>query len=238
MSTSTVVSKPTIAVFKFSSCDGCQLSLLDCEDEILGVVGAVQILEFKELTRTVVEGPYDVSFVEGSITTPDDAERIRLIRQASGVLVTIGACATSGGIQALRNYADVGDFTTAVYAHPEYISTLAQSTGIADHVPVDFELRGCPIDRYQLLEVITATLNGRKPVIPGHTVCQQCKARGTVCYGCFGPSDSANTSSLARQLNALGTSRVDVSRLFRTFNAGAPAFREESLRYDSPETGG
>ena len=234
MSTSTVVSKPTIAVFKFSSCDGCQLSLLDCEDEILGVVGAVQILEFKELTRTVVEGPYDVSFVEGSITTPDDAERIRLIRQASGVLVTIGACATSGGIQALRNYADVGDFTTAVYAHPEYISTLAQSTGIADHVPVDFELRGCPIDRYQLLEVITATLNGRKPVIPGHTVCQQCKARGTVCvlvahgtpclgpvtkagcgalcppvdrgcYGCFGPSDSANTSSLARQLNALGT---------------------------------
>ena len=181
--------------------------------------------------------------------------------------MTIGACATSGGIQALRNYADVGEFTAAVYAHPEYISTLAQSTGIADHVPVDFELRGCPIDRYQLLEVITATLSGRKPVIPGHTVCQQCKARRTVCvmvahgtpclgpvtkagcgalcpavdrgcYGCFGPSDSANTSSLARQLIALGTSRADVSRLFRTFNAGAPAFREESLRNDSPETGG
>ncbi len=267
MSTSTVATRPTVAVFKFSSCDGCQLSLLSCEDELLGVVGAVQISEFRELTRSVVEGPYDVSFVEGSITTPDDVERIRAIRQASAVLVTIGACATSGGIQALRNFADVGEFTTAVYAHPEYISTLAQSTGIADHVPVDFELRGCPIDRYQLLEVITATLRGRKPVIPGHTVCQQCKGRGTVCvmvahgtaclgpvtkagcgalcpavdrgcYGCFGPSDSANTSSLARQLNALGTSRVDVSRLFRTFNAGAPAFREESLRNDSPETGG
>ncbi len=144
MSTSTIATRPTIAVFKFSSCDGCQLSLLDCEDELLGVVGAVQISEFKELTRAVVEGPYDVSFVEGSITTPDDVERIKAIRQASSLLVTIGACATSGGIQALRNYADVGDFTTAVYAHPEYIRTLAQSTGIADHVRVDFEAPRMP----------------------------------------------------------------------------------------------
>jgi len=267
MSQSTVVSKPTIAVWKFASCDGCQLSLLDCEDELLAVVGAVQISQFTELSRAVEEGPYDVSIVEGSITTAGDAERIRAIRQASSLLVTIGACATAGGIQALRNYADVGEYTSTVYAHPEYISTLAQSTAISDHVQVDFELRGCPIDRYQLLEVLTACLTGRRPVIPGHSVCQECKGRGTVCvlvahgtpclgpvtragcgalcpavnrgcYGCFGPADTANTSSLARQLTSLGTSRVDVSRLFRTFNAGAPAFREESLTYDSPETGG
>jgi coenzyme F420-reducing hydrogenase gamma subunit len=266
MSLPTVVSRPTLAVWKFASCDGCQLSLLDCEDELLAVVGAVQIAHFTELSRAVQEGPFDVSLVEGSITTADDIERIRAIRQASSLLVTIGACATSGGIQALRNYADVGEYTATVYAHPEYISTLAKSTPISEHVPVDFELRGCPIDRHQLLEVITACLTGRRPVIPGHSVCQECKGRGTVCvlvahgtpclgpvspggggalcpavdrgcYGCFGPADTANTSSLARQLITVGTSRADVSRLFRTFNAGSPAFREESLTYDSPETG-
>ena len=194
-----------------------------------------------------------------------DAERIRAIRQASSRLVTIGACATSGGIQALRNYADVGEYAAAVYAHPEYISTLERSTAISDHVPVDYELHGCPVNRRQLLEVITSYLAGRRPVIPGHSVCQECKGRGTVCvlvargipclgpvtragcgalcpavdrgcYGCFGPADTANTSSLARQLSAVGTARVDVSRLFRTFNAGSPAFRDESLANDAPAT--
>jgi coenzyme F420-reducing hydrogenase gamma subunit len=257
---------PTLAVWKFASCDGCQLSLLDCEEELLAIVGAVRIAHFTEMSRAQAEGPYDVSLVEGSITTAEDAERIRTIRQASSRLITIGACATSGGIQALRNYADVSEYTAAVYAHPEYISTLERSTAISDHVPVDYELHGCPIDRRQLLEVITSCLAGRRPVIPGHSVCHECKSRGTVCvlvahgtaclgpvtragcgalcpavdrgcYGCFGPADTANTSSLARQLISMGTTRVDVSRLFRTFNAGAPAFREESLSHDAPEIG-
>jgi coenzyme F420-reducing hydrogenase gamma subunit len=258
MSGHEAAARPTLAVWKFASCDGCQLSLLDCEDELLTLVGAVRIAHFTEFSRSQAEGPYDLSLVEGSITTSDDAERIRAIRQASTRLVTIGACATSGGIQALRNYADVAEYTAAVYAHPEYIHTLAESTPIADHVAVDFELHGCPINRRQLLEVISAYLAGRRPVIAGNSVCQECKARGNVCvlvahgtaclgpvtragcgalcpavdrgcYGCFGPSETANTASLARQLTRLGTTRVDVSRLFRTFNAGAPEFREESL---------
>jgi len=257
--------RPKLAVWKFASCDGCQLSLLDCEDELLAIAGAVQIASFTEMSSAQVEGPYDLSLVEGSITTAHDATRIQAIRQASARLVTIGACATSGGIQALRNYADVGDYVSAIYANPGYISTLEQSTPISAHVPVDFELHGCPINRLQLLEVITSSLAGRRPVVPGHSVCQECKARATVCvlvargtaclgpvtragcgalcpavdrgcYGCFGPADTANTSSLARQLMATGTSRIDVSRLFRTFNAGAPAFREESLVDDPPET--
>jgi coenzyme F420-reducing hydrogenase gamma subunit len=239
--------------------------LLDCEDELIAIAGAVRISSFTEMSSAVAEGPYDLSLVEGSITTAHDAERIRAVRQASSRLVTIGACATSGGIQALRNYADVGEFAAAVYAHPEYISTLERSTAISDHVPVDYELHGCPVNRRQLLEVITSFLAGRRPVIPGHSVCQECKGRGTVCvlvargtpclgpvtragcgalcpavdrgcYGCFGPAETANTSSLARQLSAVGTTRVDVSRLFRTFNAGAPAFRDESLAYDTPAT--
>ena len=152
--------KPTLAVWKFSSCDGCQLSLLDCEDELLAVTGAVEIAFFLEATSAMAKGPYDLTLVEGSITTPHDAERIHEIRRQSKFLVTIGACATTGGIQALRNFAHVGDFVSAVYANPDYISTLRTSTAVADHVHVDFELQGCPINKYQLLEVVGAFLAG------------------------------------------------------------------------------
>jgi coenzyme F420-reducing hydrogenase gamma subunit len=148
--------KPRLAVWKFASCDGCQLSLLDCEDELLAVAGAVEIANFTEASRAVVEGPYDLSLVEGSITTPHDAERIHAVRRASRFLVTIGACATAGGIQALRNFKDVKEFTSIVYARPDYIETLNKSTPIGDHIPVDFELRGCPVNKRQLLEVLSA----------------------------------------------------------------------------------
>src|SRR5690349_20329349 len=167
--------KPRLAVWKFASCDGCQLSLLDCEDELLAIAGAVEIAHFLEASRAVVKGPYDLSLVEGSITTPHDAERIHQIRRASRRLVTIGACATAGGIQALRNFKDVQEFTAAVYARPEYISTLDRSTPIAAHVLVDFELRGCPINKRQLVEVLGAFLAGRRPSIPPHSVCIECK---------------------------------------------------------------
>lgn len=247
--------RPKLAVWKFASCDGCQLSLLDLEDELLALAGRLELAEFREATSGSVEGPYDLSLVEGSITTPHDAQRIRDVRAASRSLVTIGACATAGGIQALRNFADVDEFVTAVYASPEYISTLATSTPVAAHVPVDFELRGCPIDRRQLLEVVTAFLQGRKPQIPSTSVCTECKRRGLVCvtvahgtpclgpvthagcgalcpayhrgcYGCFGPMETPNTGSLVPLLRRLGRSEVDVRRVFSTFNAAAPAFRE------------
>ena len=252
--------KPKLAVWKFASCDGCQLSILDCEDELLDLAGAVQIANFVEASRAVVQGPYDLSLVEGSITTAHDAERIREVRRVSKMLVTIGACATAGGIQALRNFRNVEDFVAIVYAKPEYIQTLGRSTPISDHVAVDFELRGCPIDKGQLLEVISAFLNGRKPNVPEHGVCIECKLRGTICvmvasgtpclgpvthagcgalcpgyqrgcYGCFGPCDTPRTSPLASQFLALGMKWLEVGRVFRTFNAGAPAFKSESERH-------
>ena len=130
--------KPKLAVWKFASCDGCQLSLLDCEDELLSVAEAVELAYFPEATSTVVKGPYDISLVEGSITTPHDAERINRIRRMSKFLITIGACATAGGIQALRNFADVNQYVRIVYANPEYIETLRNSTPVAMHVYVDF----------------------------------------------------------------------------------------------------
>jgi len=257
-----MTSRPTLAVWKFASCDGCQLGILDCEDELLQLAQAVQIASFTEMTSAVIEGPYDVSLVEGSITTPDDADRILAVRAASGLLVTIGACATAGGIQALRNYANVGEYTSTVYAHPEYISTLAESSPISSYVQVDFELRGCPINRLQLIEVVTALLAGRRPVIPGYSVCEECKTVGNLCvlvahgtpclgpvtragcgalcpavnrgcYGCFGPANTTNTGSLSKRLADLGLSERGVSRIFRTFNSAATEFSKESLEHDA-----
>jgi sulfhydrogenase subunit delta len=192
--------KPTLAVWKFASCDGCQLTLLNCEDDLLAIAGSLTIASFGEASSEVIEGPYDLSLVEGSITTAADAERIRRVRAASRFLVTIGACATSGGIQALRNFG--GDLTPAVYARPEYIDTLRTSTAIAGHVRVDFELRGCPVDRRQLLEVIGAFLQGRKPNIRAHSVCIDCKRAGRTCvlvaHGtpCLGPMTQAGCGAL------------------------------------------
>lgn len=254
--------RPSLAVWKFASCDGCQLSLLNCEDDLLAVAGEVQIAYFLEATRAVVRGPYDLSLVEGSITTAEDAERIRHVRRVSKKLVTIGACATAGGIQALRNVADVDDFLALVYAHPEYISTLDRSSAISEHVPVDFELRGCPINKDQLLEVLAAFLQNRRPSAPAYSVCVECKLRGTVCvavaggtpclgpvtgagcgalcpsygrgcYGCFGPAETPNTAALSGQLGALGMTQPDLVRMFRTFNAGAEVFRRESAAHDA-----
>jgi sulfhydrogenase subunit delta len=245
-----MMNTPTLAVFKLASCDGCQLTVLDCEDELLTLAGRVRIAHFLEASSAVLPGPYDVSLVEGSITTAADAERIQRIRAESRVLVAIGACATAGGIQALRNFGDVAEFASVVYARPDYIETLATSTAVADHVRVDFELRGCPIDRRQLLEVLTAFLAGRKPDLPDTSVCTECKRRGLTCvrvadgtpclgpvthagcgalcpayrrgcFGCFGPMAKPNVAALLPRLREAGMTDDEVDRVFLTFNAAA-----------------
>jgi coenzyme F420-reducing hydrogenase gamma subunit len=224
----------------------------------------VDVANFPEASREVVKGPYDLSLVEGSITTPHDAERIHQIRRGSKFLVSIGACATAGGIQALRNFRDVNEFISVVYANPSYIDALNKSTAIADHVFVDFELRGCPINKYQLLELVNAFLNGRKPNIPTYSVCVECKRRGTPCvmvaqripclgpvtqagcdalcpsydrgcYGCFGPMESPNTHALSTAWKQLGVAPPDLVRAFRTYNAYAEDFRRESESHEKQQ---
>jgi len=253
--------KPKLALWKFSSCDGCQLSLLDCEDELLAIASAVDIAYFLEASRFQSKGPYDISLVEGSISTPEDAERIREVRRRSRTLITIGACATAGGIQALRNFKDVDQFIATVYARPEYIDVLTTSTPIDSHVEVDFELRGCPVNKTQLLEVLNALLNSRKPNVPHYSQCLECKRAGTVCvmvahgtpclgpvtqagcgnlcpscnrgcYGCFGPQETPNTASLSAWLTRLGLAPREIRHAYRSFNANAEAFRKESLRHE------
>lgn len=256
--------KARLAVWKFASCDGCQMSLLDCEDALLALADTVEIANFPEASRAVSAGPYDISLVEGSISTAHDAERIRQVRRDSRYLVTIGACATAGGIQALRNFQQLGEMAAYVYAHPDYLDALDRSTPIADHVFVDFELRGCPVNKEQLLTVLSALLNDRRPSIPSHSVCVECKLRGTVCimvaggqaclgpvtqagcgaicpaynracYGCFGPMETPNATALATYFHELGLPADEVVRRFRGINAYAETFRKASEMYEDDE---
>lgn len=254
--------KPKLAVWKFASCDGCQLSLLDCEDELLNISEHIEIAYFLEASKSKAEGPYDLSLVEGSITTLEDQQRILEVRKISKRLVTIGACATAGGIQALRNFQNVEDYIKIVYAKPEYISTLATSTPISHHVDVDFELRGCPINKYQLLEVIRSFLMDKKPSVPKDSVCMECKQRGNTCvmvaygtpclgpvthsgcgalcpsfnrgcYGCYGPKETPNPQALAKWFEQhLHTPKTQILQILRNFNAYAEPFSEASKDYE------
>lgn len=250
-----------LAVFKFASCDGCQLSLLDCEDEILLLCDHIKIANFAEASSHCQWGTYDISLVEGSITTPEDKQRIQKIRSFSKILVTIGACATAGGIQALRNFADINDYIATVYAKPEYIKTLDRSTAIEDHVHVDYQLRGCPINKHQLLELLNALLHKRKPQISNHSVCVECKLAGNACitvahgtpclgpithagcgalcpsynrgcFGCYGPKENAHPDTLAQHMAEKGLNNQEILFLLRNFNAGAKDFAEVSKQYE------
>ncbi len=247
--------KPRIAVFKFASCDGCQLQFLNAEDELLKLAGEVEFAYFPEARSRMREGPYDITFVEGSITTPDDARRIIRVREQSRYLVTIGACATAGGIQALRNWADIEQYRRVVYPKPEFISTLSTSTPISEHVRVDFEIWGCPVNKEQLLATTRSLLSGAAPTLPTHAVCSECKRRGTVCvvvargepclgpvtrtgcgalcptfnrgcYGCFGPADDQNMEAFTQMLALQGISGDEAVRRLRSINGYVRPWRE------------
>jgi len=249
------VCKPKVAVYKFSSCDGCQLSLLNLEDELLDLAGAVDIAYFLEATRAVQPGPYDIGIVEGSITTPHEKERIAEVRRECKLLIALGTCATAGGIQALRNFTNAATLADAVYAHPEYLHYLDKATAVSEHVQVDLEIWGCPVNKYMVLEAIAALLQNRKPNLPGYSVCLECKRRGAVCvlvsqgipclgpatqagcgalcpangrgcYGCFGPWTGANLDMLAPSLKSLERYPGEAVHLLRNFSGYAPAFRK------------
>jgi coenzyme F420-reducing hydrogenase gamma subunit len=224
---STAARRPRIGVVKFASCDGCQLTILDVEDHLLEIAERFEIVEFAEATSRRSSGPFDVLLVEGSISTPEQAVEIARLRAEAKLLVSIGACATAGGIQALRTAAEHEAFRAAVYPVPAYVDSLATARPVSEFVHVDAELRGCPISPEQLLELLTSLATGRRPQLPDQAVCLECKRRGIPCvvvarglpclgpvtrtgcgaicpafgrgcYGCFGPREGANTAGLAQ----------------------------------------
>jgi sulfhydrogenase subunit delta len=246
--------KPKIAVYKFSSCDGCQLSILNLEDELLELASMVEIAYFLEATRTIKPGPYDVGIVEGSVTTPHEVERIKEVRDECKYLISLGTCATAGGIQALRNFAQADIYARAIYTHPDYLNYLEASTPISAHVQVDLEIWGCPVNKGTIIEVLAALLQNRKPNFPPSPVCLECKRRGFICvavaqgipclgpvvhggcgalcpangrgcYGCFGPSSAGNINSLVTCMIPLDRYPNETANMLRSFSAFAPAFR-------------
>jgi len=251
--------KPKVAVHKFASCDGCQLAFLNLGEELLTLAQLVDIVHFVEMGPVNPDASVDIAFIEGSISTPEDSERIPRIRANSRYLVTVGACATSGGLQALRNFADAKEWLAAIYAKPEYVQSLSTSTPIAQHVKVDLELWGCPVAGRQVLAVVRALLFGVPPWYEKDKVCLECKRRQTVCvlvakgvpcmgpvtrtgcgalcpsfgrdcYACYGPAENPNPESLARRLEGLGLLPEAVARRFLFINGAAPAFAEAGLK--------
>jgi sulfhydrogenase subunit delta len=246
--------KTKVAVYKFSSCDGCQLTILNLEDELLDLASVVDFAYFLEASSSVKPGPYDVGIVEGSITTPHEADRIKDVRAECKFLIALGTCATAGGIQALRNFANVEELAKAVYAHPEYLQTLETSTPISANVPVDLEIWGCPVNKGTVIEVLTALLQNRKPNFPPSPVCLECKRRSIICvavaqgipclgpvvhggcgalcpasgrgcYGCFGPSSAGNFTSLVNIMVPHDRYPEETAHLLHSFSNNAPAFR-------------
>jgi sulfhydrogenase subunit delta len=258
--------RPRVAIHKFSSCDGCQLAFLNLGEALLTAAELVEFVHFAEAGPVAPDEKVDIAFVEGSLSTPHDLERIQQVRANSTYLVTIGACATSGGVQALRNMADAGQWVAAVYAQPQYIESLATVSPIAQHVPVDLELWGCPVTSRQIVAAIRALLFGVLPVEENDKVCLECKRRqqvcvmvskgepcmgpvtrtgcgalcpsfGRDCYGCFGPAENPNTTSLSRRFAGLGLLPEQVAQRFLFINNAAPAFHAAGLkaREDSDE---
>jgi len=250
-----------VAVYKFSSCDGCQLQILNAEDDLLELANQVEISYFMEATRRALPGPYDVALVEGSVSTPHEVEIVKKAREDSKLLVAIGACATAGGIQALRNWADIEVFKEIVYPKPEWVSALDKATPISENVKVDLELMGCPINRDQLLYVMAQLLRGKRPYLPTYSVCLECKARGTSCvvvakkipclgpvtmagcgaicpaysrgcYGCFGPMDDPNPEGLVDYYLSQGVDKGDVIRLLKGFTGYSEKFRKVIDKYE------
>ncbi|MCP5153039.1 MAG: sulfhydrogenase subunit delta [Ectothiorhodospiraceae bacterium] len=250
-----MTARARVAVHKFSSCDGCQLAFLNLGPALLDLAAAVDIVHFAEAGPVDPEAEVDIAFVEGSITTPEDAHRIQTVRARSHHLVTIGACATAGGLQALRNGEDLEAWLGHVYAHRDFVAALPESTPIAEHVKVDFELWGCPINARQVLAVTNALLLGVTPSDEAEKVCLACKRAGAVCvmvtrgvacmgpvtrtgcgaicprfgrdcYACYGPAEGVNTRALTTRFEGLGLAPEDVARRLRFINNAAPAFRE------------
>jgi sulfhydrogenase subunit delta len=248
--------KPRIAVHKFASCDGCQLALLNAGELLLDLAERAEIVHYARAGWVAPDAEVDIALVEGSICTVHDVDRIKAIREKSRYLISIGACATAGGVQALRQTrADGASWLAQVYANPQFIDSLAESVPIARHVPVDLELWGCPVTTRQVFAAIEDLLAGIAPLNPATPVCLDCKRKGQICvlvakgepcmgpvtrtgcgalcpglgrdcYGCFGPSQVQNTASLAARFRMLGLGSEAVGHRFHHINSGAPAFSE------------
>jgi len=252
--------KLKVAVHKFASCDGCQLAFLNAGEDLLLLSELVEFVHFAEAGAVNEDYKVDIAIVEGSVCTPDDLMRINRIRNNSKFLITIGACATAGGLQALRNMANGEQWLADIYAQPEHVNSLATATSIAEHVKVDLELWGCPINARQLLQALRGLLWNSMPPAVTEKVCMECKRHlavcvmvtqdkpcmgpvtltgcgaicpryGRDCYACFGPAENVNMESLGVRFQGFGLLPNDIANRFLFINSGAKAFNDAGKKY-------
>ena len=236
--------KPVALVYKFSSCDGCQVNFL----EIPEIFKFFDVCLFYEAqSRNELPERVDVAFVEGSVSTPEELSTLRKLREIARFLVPIGACATSGGIQSLRNDLD-GDYVSEVYRNPDNLEILPESRPLRDFVKVDIEIPGCPVNIDMLSAFVRDFLWNKRLYVPSHPVCLECKKKGNVCvivakntvclgpitragcgalcpsfgrgcYGCFGPAENPNIKSFKSYLREnMKVPDDDIENLLRNMN--------------------
>ena len=255
------MAKPSVAVHKFSSCDGCQLAFLNAGEDLLRLAELVDIRHFLEAGLADETAEVDIAFVEGSISTGDESKRIHQVRKNSRFVVTLGACATSGGLQALRNLDNSNEaWKRAIYAQPAFIQTLERAEPVSQHIEVDFEIWGCPVNGGQVLAAVRQLLFGISPLDQKDKVCMECKRQHAVCvmvsegkpclgpvtrtgcgaicprfgrdcYACFGPAENINPDALGHRLAGLGLPPSDIARRFLFINSNAPAFADAGKKH-------
>ncbi len=187
------MSKPRVAIFDFACCEGCQLQIVNLEEGILDLIGAVDVVEWRE-AMSEQSHEYDIAIIEGSITRAEDEKRIDIIRSRAKILIAMGSCATTGGINKLKNNFDLDEVRQCVYGDAgkkEHLDTY-QTKAIDEVVKVDYKIHGCPIERDELAYILRSLLVGKKPEIPDYPICVECKAKGNQCVWekglvCLGP---------------------------------------------------
>ena len=238
--------KPKVAFFDFTSCEGCQLDALNLEGELIDLLAAVDIVNFREV-KTEREENYDIAFVEGSISRESEIPRLKKIRDQAKVLIALGACASIGGVNCLKNSLPTDEALRIVYKDDARYYDTIPARPINAVVPVDYYVRGCPINTDEFLKVVKALLLGKKPEIPNYPVCVECKMAGNVCvfergmfclgpviragcnaicitsgrfcWGCRGLVDEPNLNSEKEILQKYGLTVDQVTERFRIFNA-------------------
>ena len=236
--------KPRVAFFDFAGCEGDQLQIANLEEELLTLLGQVEVVSFREVMKEHSNN-YDIAFVEGSCTRLQDEERLMQIRKNAKIVVAIGSCATIGGINCLRNYKDSEEVKKIVYGDKAKLFDTYAARPIDAVIRVDAYVHGCPMTKDEFLQVVKSLLLGKKPEIPNYPVCVECKKNenicafergqycvgtvtragcnsccvneGTICWGCRGLVDNPNENAHQEVLVKYGLTVDDAIDKFKLY---------------------
>jgi len=192
-------SKPKAAFFDFTDCEGCQLQFANMGETLLEITELVNIVNFREI-MSEAEQDYDIAIVEGAISTDNDVKRIKKIRQTSKVLIALGACATIGGVNGVKNRTPLDVAKKRVYGEKADTVNTIQIMPVHKVVKVDYFIHGCPVYLPEIISVLKCVIIGKPYIVPNYAVCVECKMNENVCryekdQECLGPVTRAGCNS-------------------------------------------